>query len=520
MSSAATDATRPVRSVGRRFTYALTAAVTLVLLGFAIAAIVFNIQTLESALETRLDNAADLSGVSLRTPLWNVDADTITDVVEALRLDDDVVFAEVLDEVQSVARSAHERYRDTSFEDLLNSSDVVAKSVDISYQETPTGKLRLAMSRDAIREQIILNIGGIIVLTAALIVAIAVTSVLISRRYIVQPLSALQRSANLIAGGQLDTPIDATSPDEVGLLAADLNVMRESIQQRNAQLEEANQTLEQRVAERTAELGEANAAIIKLNEQLQAENLRMGAELEVTREIQRMLLPTAQELESVAGLEIAGYMEPADEVGGDYYDVLQHDGRVKIGIGDVTGHGLESGVMMVMAQSVVRALLTHGVTDPVQFLDTLNRALYNNAQRMASDKNLTLSLLDYADGEVRLSGQHEEMIVMRASGELELVDTVDLGFPIGLDAEIADFIDHTTVHLEPGDGVVLYTDGITEAENLKDEQFGLERLCEVIRENWSKSAEAVKEAVVEAVGRHIGKQTVYDDITLVVLKQR
>jgi methyl-accepting chemotaxis protein len=106
--------------------------------------------------------------------------------------------------------------------------------------------------------------------------------------------------------------------------------------------------LEIRVQERTVELGKANAAITTLNTQLQAENLRMGAELEVTRKLQHMLLPTTEELHQIADLDIACYMEPADEVGGDYYDVLQHNGQIKIGIGDVTGHGLESGVLMVI----------------------------------------------------------------------------------------------------------------------------------------------------------------------------
>jgi hypothetical protein len=101
-------------------------------------------------------------------------------------------------------------------------------------------------------------------------------------------------------------------------------------------------TLEQRVAERTEQLAEANAEITALNIQLQAENLRMGAELEVTRKLQQMLLPTAEELQQIADLDIACYMEPADEVGGDYYDVLQHNGQIKIGIGDKPRHDILS----------------------------------------------------------------------------------------------------------------------------------------------------------------------------------
>ena len=77
-----------------------------------------------------------------------------------------------------------------------------------------------------------------------------------------------------------------------------------------------------------------------------------------------------------------------------------------------------------------------------------------------------------------------------------------------------------SVRLEPGDGIVLYTDGITEAENMANEQYGLARLCAVVSRHWSESAEAIKEAVVSDVAAYIGAQTVYDDITLVVLKQQ
>ena len=104
-------------------------------------------------------------------------------------------------------------------------------------------------------------------------------------------------------------------------------------------------------------------------------------------------------------------MEPADEVGGDYYDVLHTDGVVTIGIGDVTGHSLESGMLMVMTQAAVRTLQEIRESDPVRFLDTLNRTLYQNVQRMRSDKNLTLALLTYAQGQVRISGQHERRLL-------------------------------------------------------------------------------------------------------------
>ncbi|HBB35789.1 MAG TPA: stage II sporulation protein E (SpoIIE) [Cyanobacteria bacterium UBA8803] len=255
-----------------------------------------------------------------------------------------------------------------------------------------------------------------------------------------------------------------------------------------------------------------------LKEHLKEQNLRMGAELNIARQLQQMILPKPEELE-IERLDIAGFMEPADEVGGDYYDVLHTDGVVTLGIGDVTGHGLESGILMLMVQTAVRTLKEIREVDPVRFLDTLNRTIYKNVQRMNSDKSLTLAIANYAEGQISISGQHEEILVIDKGGQVERIDTINLGFPIGLDGEIADFISHTTLELQPGDGVVLYTDGITEAKDINKKQYGIERLCEVISENWHKSAQTIKDAVIADVRQHIGKQKVFDDITMLVLKR-
>ena len=262
----------------------------------------------------------------------------------------------------------------------------------------------------------------------------------------------------------------------------------------------------------------------RLQKLLKAENLRMSAELDVAKQIQMMILPKQEELEQIEGLDITGYMEPADEVGGDYYDVLQHNGLVKIGIGDVTGHGLESGLIMLMTQMGVRTLLASDERDPKRFLSTLNRTIYDNVERMDADRSLTLALLDYSRGEgsgqLRISGQHEEVIVVRKGGQVERIDTFDLGFSIGLDEEIEEFIDSTTVKLAPGDGVVLYTDGITEAENVAGQMYGLQRLCEVVSHHWEETAEGIKEAVIADVHSFIGQAKVLDDITLLIIKQK
>jgi sigma-B regulation protein RsbU (phosphoserine phosphatase) len=135
-------------------------------------------------------------------------------------------------------------------------------------------------------------------------------------------------------------------------------------------------------------------------------------------------------------------------------------------------------------------------------------------------------LLDYATtqenrkGRVRLSGQHEQLIVVRQGGQIELQDTLDLGFPVGLVTNIGEFVDELSIDLRPGDGVVLYSDGITEAENEIGEFYGLERLCQVVSQQWTQPAETVKETVVTDVRQFIGQQTVYDDLTLLVIKQK
>ncbi len=262
--------------------------------------------------------------------------------------------------------------------------------------------------------------------------------------------------------------------------------------------------------------------LLKRNEAeaiLQSENFRMAKELDMLRQMQQMILPTADELDAIEGLEIAGFMEPADEIGGDYYDVLYVDGIVTIGIGDVTGHGLESGILMVMTQTAVRTLKEIRELDPVKFLDALNRTIYKNVRRMNSEKNLTLVILTYTKGRISISGQHEETIVVRKGGLVERVDTMNLGFPIGLDEEITEFINHTIIELKEGDGIVLYTDGIPEAYNLDKEQYGLDKFCEVISHNWAGSAEEIKQAIVDDLKQFIGKQKVFDDITLLVIKQ-
>jgi PAS domain S-box-containing protein len=258
--------------------------------------------------------------------------------------------------------------------------------------------------------------------------------------------------------------------------------------------------------------------IAKTNKVVKVENARMSSELEITQRLQQMMLPRDEDMRKIAGLDISGSMEPATEIGGDYYDVVCSDGGVVIGIGDVTGHGLESGVIAIMVQTAVRTLLASGRFESRKFFETLNHVIYDNVRRMNCDRNLTLSLLRYQDKVVTISGQHEEILVVRGDGILERHDTLNLGFPLGLEQDISSFIGEATVPLCSGDVMVAYTDGITEAVNDAGVAFGLERLSEVVRTSHRQPAGAIREAVLSSLRNYTEGQTLLDDVTLLVIK--
>ena len=324
---------------------------------------------------------------------------------------------------------------------------------------------------------------------------------------------ALASAAKRIQAKDYSVRVDISTRDEVGEAGIAFNRMAEDISFHT-------ENLEQLVADRTKEIEAAKEEISTLNSQLKNENLRLGAELDVARQIQLMVLPRANELTVIDHLEIAAYMRPADEVGGDYYDVLQNGNNLKIGIGDVTGHGLESGVLMLMVQSIARALQEAGEMNPAKFLVDLNRAIFKNIERTRTDKHLTLSFLDYDGERLTISGQHEDMIVVRQNGNVERIETADLGLPVGLEFDIAPFVDTREILFEKGDMIVLHTDGVTEAENSSGELFGFERLLEGARRMHGGTAEDVIKGILDDLMTYIGTQKIHDDITLVVMRHR
>ena len=250
-------------SIGRRFSTMLISVVTVLLLLFAASAIMINLSESEKELQNRLASTFSLARISLATSLWNLDLDVVNHFIEALFLDDSIVYANILLNVDSINPRVRSKYRDKTYEDFVNAPQFIAASQAIFYEDKNVGTLQVVMSRHALQQQLWRNIVGILVLTAIVIAAIFLISIVVTRRYISRPLMKLQHAAARIANGDLDTPIDTRGQDEIASMARALRLMRDSLRQfvgalqsSNAKLGDYNRTLEYRVEERTAELAE------------------------------------------------------------------------------------------------------------------------------------------------------------------------------------------------------------------------------------------------------------------------
>jgi sigma-B regulation protein RsbU (phosphoserine phosphatase) len=250
-----------------------------------------------------------------------------------------------------------------------------------------------------------------------------------------------------------------------------------------------------------------------------AERERLEKEMQIATHIQSSILPRDM---SVAGLEIAAAMQPATEVGGDYYDVVPvHDG-CWIGIGDVAGHGLPTGLVMLMMQSGIGAL-ARKLPDapPRELLLALNTMLVENVRaRMGQHEHATLTLLRYRrDGSLAFAGAHEELLIRRAAtGRCERIETP--GAWVGAKRDISAGTVDSQARLEPGDLLVLFTDGVTEAkttETSRDakaspERFGIERLVALIEAQGDAAPAAVRDAVLAALAAFAPQRD--DDVTV------
>ncbi len=295
MQKASSPKTSPkVSSISRRFSYALIGIITLLLIAFAAVVIFFDINRIEREMEKRLDNAIMFAENSLPIPLWNMDYMVVNDFVEALFLDESIVYTKISWKGQVITEKNRPGFQLQKIESemspaVLKDSDLIAKSSDIYFKEKIISKILIVMSRENMKKQVLFQIYGTIALLILIIAAIWLTSIFITRRYISSPLLKLQESASLIAQGDLDTFVDKSSRDEIGILAQHLDGMRRSIKQLFAELsdskeklEDYSRTLEEKVEIRTGELAQSVEELKALGDVSQAVSSTLDLEKVLT----------------------------------------------------------------------------------------------------------------------------------------------------------------------------------------------------------------------------------------------
>ncbi len=304
---------------------------------------------------------------------------------------------------------------------------------------------------------------------------------------IVSAVHALHRGTRSVAAGDLDTTIEIPNQDEFGDLAASFNEMTRAV---------------------------------KHGREIALANDRLKQELETARAIQVRLLPSAEPV--VTGFEVVGASIPSREIGGDYFDFLvQGDDQIGIAIGDVSGKGMPAALLMSNLQASLHGQVLH----PGSVSGVVERV--NDLMVKSTDPHMFATffygLLDASKASFTCTNAgHNPPILLRADDQIEELTTG--GLLLGM---LGDQVyQQDTVELAPGEIIVLYTDGITEAvgpaaeEDDYEAMFGEEALFEVLRRNRHLPAAGIKDAILDAVATHTSGMAQSDDITLVVIRRQ
>lgn len=257
---------------------------------------------------------------------------------------------------------------------------------------------------------------------------------------------------------------------------------------------------------------------IALRNALQAEKLIQAKEhekeMQIARTIQMGLLPTRAP--DMAGISLAGACVPAREVGGDYYDFLLRGATgLDLVIADVSGHNVGAALLMAEVRTIIQAE-ARIVRGPGEILGVLNEFLYEDLTR--AELFITTFYLNYDTGTRKLSfasaGHNPPMLRRSNSRTCECLDAE--GLILGIKRNVA--FEEKQVQLEPGDVLLLYTDGITEAANPDGEFFGETRLCSLLAEYHALHPQQIIENLLAQVRSFAGSQNLSDDVSLVVMK--
>ena len=240
---------------------------------------------------------------------------------------------------------------------------------------------------------------------------------------------------------------------------------------------------------------------------------RMERELELATEIQQRFQPDGPPI--VAGYDFQGISFSCYEIGGDYYDFIpRHDGTMLVALGDVSGKGTSASLLMSSLHAAIHAQVA-AKTPLDELVTAVNVYLANNTP---TNRFITLFVaeLDPATGKLTyINAGHNPPLIGRADGTLELVQSG--GLPLGL----MDFAEYEVGHAQlfSGDVLFIYSDGVSEANNLNEDEFGMERLQNVISSNVARSASGIRDKVEAALSEFTGTADPNDDITLVIVKK-
>jgi serine phosphatase RsbU (regulator of sigma subunit) len=343
------------------------------------------------------------------------------------------------------------------------------------------GTVRIGFSNIVIQKQVA-KMTRNISLIGLVFLALSVAGSIMLASVIIKPLKKLTAGAAIIGTGNLDYKIDMTTTDELGLLAKEFNDMTDQL---------------------------------KKAREMEIESRIMEEQLELAREIQEGLNP--MDFYNKGGVQIKGYTRAARGVGGDYFDYIDID-STKVGalISDVAGKGIPASLVMVMIRTVFTSYVNRGEVECGPLVKAINDSL---SADFAIDKFVTLFFMIYDRTRHELSfsnAGHGPLFCYRASLKACTITKLD-NVPIG----IMDDVDYgqARVKMDPGDTVVMYTDGITEMRNEDREEYGAVRLQKMIMTHTDLDANELVETIVDDVEKFRGDVLPHDDMTLLVLKR-
>jgi len=248
------------------------------------------------------------------------------------------------------------------------------------------------------------------------------------------------------------------------------------------------------------------------------EKKRLDHDLEIARDIQRILLP--EKSPAIPGFEIAGLNIPARQVSGDYFDYIRVDEhRLGLAIADVSGKGVPASLIMAICRSVLRSQAPQNPS-PTEVLKAVNRQLYPDIKE---DMFISMAYLvvDHSVGSLTLAraGHDAPLLYRRAQQTVELIKPP--GMVVGIDSgSVFDRITNDfVIPLEQDDCLVLYTDGVTEALDAEGFEFGIDRMIQSVRASAAHGASAIITRLIDDVRNFVGAHPQNDDITLITIRK-